>query len=395
MSVSHWAAAGAILLATIGAHLLILRRSPYLRLHMLLWLGAMGAGAAMVVPVLIARHLLEQWAAIDPVSGTGGQVTLLLYAFLVVAPLEQGMVVAAVAGFWRMRRLRIRAGLSRQLETAEGVAFAASASLGFACVRDVVYLLDYGVGWLDVARAAMALACFVLLSSFWGYALGRHAHRGLSGRQFSGAWLAATIFTAVSNQMVFRGGVGSLLALLPLVLTMLVVGWVLWRNAQPTGHSSSGGRFSILTSAPAPSLDTIREAFRRHDRPITLRWISFGALVTTGMIAAGVVGAVVVGHKVGLDFSAVDRHDAGADAMAPVALLGIGVLAAFPAAGYLLARASGTRSVLEPAMGASLAMLLVLVFMGMLAPASVVFAIAFAPIAFALSCAGAWLGLGS
>jgi hypothetical protein len=38
-------------------------------------------------------------------------------------------------------------------------------------------------------------------------------------------------------------------------------------------------------------------------------------------------------------------------------------------------------------------MVLVLVFMGMLAPTSVVFAIAFAPIAFVLSCVGAWVGL--
>jgi RsiW-degrading membrane proteinase PrsW (M82 family) len=395
MSAAHWATVAFVLAAVVSGHFFALRRSSYLRLHMPLWLGAAGAGAVMLVPVLVARHLLEQWAAIDPVAGAGGQVTLLLYAFLVVAPLEQGLVVAAVAGFWRMRRMRIRAGLSRQLETAEGVAFAASAALGFACARDVVFLLDYGRGWLDVARAVLALLCFVLLSSFWGYALGRHAHRGMSGRQFSGAWLAATIFTAVSNQMLFRGGVGSLLALLPLVLTMLMVGWVLWRNTQPADTSSSGGRFSILTSAPAPSLDTIREAFRRHDRPITLRWIAFGALVTTGIITAGVAGAVIVGHKVGLDFSAVDRPDAGSEAMAPIALLGIGVLVAFPAAGYLLARASGTRSVLEPAMAASLAMALVLVFMGMLAPASVVFAIAFAPIAFALTCAGAWLGLGS
>lgn len=395
MDAAQWAVVAMVLALAIGGHLLVLHRSAYLRLHLSLWLGALGAGAVMLAPVLVLRHLLEQWAAIDPVAGSGGQVTLLLYAFLVAAPLEQGVVVAAVAGFWRLRRMRIRAGLSRQLETVEGVAFAASAALGFASARDVAFLLDYGMGWLDVVRALLALVCFVLLSSSWGYALGRHAHRGLSSRQFSAAWIAATIFTAVTNQMIFRGGVGSLLALLPLVLTMLVVGWVLWRNMQPSGQSSSGGRFSLLTSAPAPSLDTIREAFRRHDRPVTLRWISFGALVTTGMITAGVTGAVVVGHQVGLDFSAVDRHDAGADAMAPIALLGIGALAAFPAAGYLLARASGTRSVLEPAMGASLAMVLVLVFMGMLAPTSVVFAIAFAPIAFALSCAGAWLGLGS
>ena len=83
----------------------------------------------------------------------------------------------------------------------------------------------------------------------------------------------------------------------------------------------------------------------------------------------------------------------GADAMAPLALLGAGALAAFPASGYLLARASGTRSVLEPAMASAFAMVLVMVFMGMLAPVSVVFAVAFAPVAFALSCVGAWVGL--
>jgi hypothetical protein len=45
-------------------------------------------------------------------------------------------------------------------------------------------------------------------------------------------------------------------------------------------------------------------------------------------------------------------------------------------------------------MASSLAMVLVMVFMGMLAPVSVVFAVAFAPVAFALTCVGAWLGLG-
>ena len=52
-----------------------------------------------------------------------------------------------------------------------------------------------------------------------------------------------------------------------------------------------------------------------------------------------------------------DRHEPGASAIAPLALLAIGTLAAFPSSGYLLARASGTRSVLEPAMAAALAFL--------------------------------------
>ena len=177
---------------------------------------------------------------------------------------------------------------------------------------------------------------------------------------------------------------------------MVLVAFVLWRDARGPGVSSGGGPLSSLfTSAPAPSLHAIREAFRRQDRPLTLRWISFGALVTTGMITAGIVVAVFLGHELGIDFSAVDRHEPGARAIAPLALLAIGTLAAFPTSGYLLARASGTRSVLEPAMAAALALVLVMVFLGMVAPVSVVFAIAFSPIAFALSCIGAWVGLGN
>ncbi len=389
-----WVVSIVLLVAALAAYTLVLRRSSYLVLHMPLWLGALGAGAVMRAPASLLEHVLERWAGIDPVAGTGGLVTLLLYEFLVVAPLEQGLVAATVAVFWRVKRMRMRAGLPRDLETLEGVAFAVSAALGFAVVRDVQFLVSHGTGWLGVWRAAMALVSFVLLSSLWGFELGRHSHRGMSGREFSVAWLLATLFTAVSDRMVFRGGVGTMLAIVPLVLSLLLVAWIGWRSTHPEERVSSFARPSLLTMAPAPSLGAIREAFRRHDRPITLRWISFGALVTTGMVTAGVAAAVYLGHRLGLDFSAVDHPDAGGDAMAPVALLGAGALAAFPGSGYLLARASGSRSVLEPAMGAALAMVLVLVFMGMLAPASVVFVIAFAPIAFALSCAGAWLGLG-
>jgi hypothetical protein len=75
-------------------------------------------------------------------------------------------------------------------------------------------------------------------------------------------------------------------------------------------------------------------------------------------------------------------------------LLGAGVLVAFPAAGFLVARASGTASVLEPALAAALAIAGTLVMLGLAAPVAVVFALAFAPIGFGLACAGAWVGIG-
>ena len=77
---------------------------------------------------------------------------------------------------------------------------------------------------------------------------------------------------------------------------------------------------------------------------------------------------------------------------APVALLGAGLLAAFPLSGFLVARASAARTLLEPAMATGLAIGLTLVLLGLAAPVALVFALAFSPIAWGLACAGAWVG---
>jgi len=129
---------------------------------------------------------------------------------------------------------------------------------------------------------------------------------------------------------------------------------------------------------------------RREGQPITFRWILFGALVTVGAMTVGVVLSVLFGHYMHIDFSAVDEHDV--TTTGPVALLGSGLLAAFPVSGYLIARASNLPTLLEPALASGLAILLTLVLLGLAAPVAVVFALAFSPIAWGLACAGAWVG---
>jgi hypothetical protein len=388
-----WVVAVLATVLPLAVHLGVVWRSSYLKLLMGMWLATMGAAAALVVPVTLVEQVLQRWAEIDPRAGTGGQVTLLLYGFLVAAPLEMGVSTVAVLPFWRLRRIRMRAGLSRALEVREGASFATSAAVGFTAMRNVATYWIHGVTWLGVARNLLWTATFTLLCGLWGYVLGRNAHRGMASKRFSSAWVVATVFSAVCDQLIFRRGVGALVAVMPLLVSMGIVAWVIWRDLKGPAQSSGGRLSSLFTATPAPSLSAIRDAFRQQDRPITLRWITFGAFVTTGMITTGLVVAVWLGHELGLDFSAVDHQRAEAEAMAPLALLGLGAMAAFPTSGYLLARASGTRSVLEPAMASALAMVLVMVFMGMLAPMSVVFAIAFSPVAFALSCIGAWIGL--
>jgi TRAP-type C4-dicarboxylate transport system permease small subunit len=120
--------------------------------------------------------------------------------------------------------------------------------------------------------------------------------------------------------------------------------------------------------------------------------MTLGVFVNAGVVLVGLVVAVALGRRFGVDFAAVDRPEATNEAVGPVALLALGALAAFPVAGYLIARASGSRSVLEPALSSALAMVALLVFFGLLAPTALVFVMAVTPIAFGLSCAGAWFG---
>jgi fatty acid desaturase len=121
-----------------------------------------------------------------------------------------------------------------------------------------------------------------------------------------------------------------------------------------------------------------------------IRWILLGALVTLGSMVAGFGASVAFGHSVRVDFSMVDEHEV--NAVAPLVLLGVGVLSGFPVSGFLVARASNLPSLLEPALAAALAIMTTLVLLGFAAPVALVFAVAFSPIAFALACAGAWVG---
>jgi hypothetical protein len=76
----------------------------------------------------------------------------------------------------------------------------------------------------------------------------------------------------------------------------------------------------------------------------------------------------------------------------PVALLGSGLLAAFPVSGYLIAKASSLHTLLEPALATALALILTMAALGAAAPVALVFALAFSPIALGLAIAGAWVG---
>lgn len=203
------------------------------------------------------------------------------------------------------------------------------------------------------------------------------------------AWLSAVVLHGLYDHIVFGRGPGLLVVALPMLIAMLLFSWLGLREVAPRSDSRSS---MLLSSLPEPpSLRAMRRALRRTDRPLMLHWIGIGALVTVGVMLVCVVAAVYVGHVVGVDFAVADESDVRSSG--PLILVGTGLLAGFPIAGYLVARASSATSVLEPAMGATVAIVLTVALLSLAAPVAVIFALAVAPVAFALACGGAWFGL--
>jgi hypothetical protein len=123
---------------------------------------------------------------------------------------------------------------------------------------------------------------------------------------------------------------------------------------------------------------------------VKVRWIVFGALVTIGAMIVGLGAGVLAARVMHVDVSTVNEHDFAS--AAPVMLLGVGLLGSFPTSGWLIARAAGVHTLLEPALASLLALTVTLVALGVAAPVTVVFGLAVSPIAWVLSCFGAWVG---
>jgi RsiW-degrading membrane proteinase PrsW (M82 family) len=346
-------------------------------------LGTALLGAAAFVPAALLEGFLQRWAGLDK-NARAADLATIVYALLVAAPLEQGLKVAAVAPVARSRHMAL---------PIDGIVYASAAAMGFVSAQNAVFLWGRPLPSLDLLRALMAVPAHLFLAAAWGYALGRERPRRLGGRRFNTAWLGATLFNGAYDHIVFARGPLALIAAVPILLCIGVVAYFAAQDLLRRGDRASEPRARrFLKSIAPPSLTSMREALRRTERPVMLSWIGLGALVTTGVMTATLVGAVALGHRLGIDFAAVDRADTQTAGAAPLMLIGAAALAAFPIAGYLLARASSARSVIEPAISAALAILGVLVLLGLAAPVAVVFALAFAPIAFGLACAGAWMG---
>jgi RsiW-degrading membrane proteinase PrsW (M82 family) len=363
------------------------RREP---LWLVLVVFVLGGAGKMGTSLLEGRAAV--WTGLDVSAQIAGGAGSMLFLFGFAAPIREASKVAATWPAFRSRYFD---------EPMDGIVYASSAALGFATVENALMLREHPFGWIWIARTAVALPAHVFFACSWGYALGRAKRIKRPGPIFPAAWVIATAAHGLYVHLVYGRGPGALVGTIPLLFAMAVPTIFAIRDLRAREEAvlaESGSRTSVLlervsslyvVSSP-PSLRSVREAMLREGHPITLRWIVLGALVTVGTMTVGLALSVAFGHWAHVDFSIVDEHDVSTTA--PVALLGSGILLAFPVSGYLVARASNLPTLLEPALASGLAILLTLALLGLTAPVALVFALAFSPIAWALACAGAWVG---
>jgi RsiW-degrading membrane proteinase PrsW (M82 family) len=346
----------------------------------------LGSVAALVSLLVVGRA--AGLTGLDVRVSAAGESGALVFLFFVVAPVQEVGKVAAAWPAFRSKHFD---------EPYDGVVYAASSALGFAAVENGFVLHAHPTGGIWLARALLALPAHVFFACFWGYALGRAKQSKARIPVFPPAFLASIIAHGLYAHFVYGRGPGALLAVTPLLAVMGMVVWLLARDLRLRGDRpsrmppSSGSRLSRLSIvAQAPSLSAVRSALTRADQPVKVRWVFFGSLVTIGAMIVGLGAGILLARLLRIDLSTVDEHDVGA--AAPVLLLGIGLLASFPTSGWLIARAAGVRTLLEPALACVLALVITLTGLGFAAPFTVVFALALSPIAWVLACVGAWIG---
>ncbi|HEY8942918.1 MAG TPA: PrsW family glutamic-type intramembrane protease [Polyangiaceae bacterium] len=345
------------------------RQGPVSR-RLALYAGLGGVAVAFVA--MQVERLILDWTGLAfdaSVAGAGGA---LMATFLLAAPLEEAAKVLVIWPLYRTRRID-----GKRL----GVCYATMTGAGFAAMEGAWLVLADESWGLSFVRVCLGTVMHLACSGAWGYSLG--AGR-VQGRWFSITWLGAVLLHGLFDHILWGRGPGYLAGTLPLLAFMGVGAWIGLRDIGPEPERS---RFGI----PRPTFRQVQQALRGGDKPVMLRWVVAGSFVTLGLVIFLLTLSVVLGRRFGVDFALADEADMRS--ATPLMLLGTAVLLAFPISGYLVARASGSPSVLEPALANLLALAAMVTVLALTAPIAVLFALAVAPVALGLSCAGAWIGL--
>jgi RsiW-degrading membrane proteinase PrsW (M82 family) len=117
-------------------------------------------GALMVIPAAIIEIPLVNLVN----QSTAGILNIFVLSFVVIAPIEELLKYLAVRK-WIYKSLEFD-------EVMDGIVYTVSASLGFATVENVMYVLQHGIE-TGVIRAFLAVPGHALFGALMGYYIGK------------------------------------------------------------------------------------------------------------------------------------------------------------------------------------------------------------------------------
>jgi hypothetical protein len=387
-----WLVAELVLMVIVWARL----AKPHgLTRRVILWLIV--CAALLAGPARLLQEFLLEALELNPAVSTQAVREALLASIGVMAPIEQAALVLVVWPIHRSSNLqRMGAAVTAGLLVA----------MGFSTI-DGGWMLLTASHWSILVRALVralhaAGACMIWAAAA-SYDQNKRSH------WFAPAWLLAVLVQGFGNHVSLARGPGFVVVSLPLLLVLLTAAISVLRNGVKTPPEAEGyvdvreepsvrnalpaekrhSRVSILPERP--TIHQIRVAWKHQHRPALLHWIAAGALICLGTLFVAVAIAVFTSHWLAVDLSRIE--DSEFSATGPQLFMGTFIIAAFPISGYLVALASAADSVFEPGMAALVAITIVVALLSVAAPASVIFALAGAPLAFGLACVGAWFGL--
>ena len=144
-----------------------------------------------------------------------------------LASIAVGMlfVVGPVEETCKFLAVRLYAFRSRYFDQpSDGLLYAAAASLGFASLENLLYILTFGPEVM-ILRAPLSTLAHVIFGSFWGYALGKRTEPGTT---FAGPAVVGSIVVAAAVHGLFNVGV-FIFPLASLAIVGLGLWWVLSR----------------------------------------------------------------------------------------------------------------------------------------------------------------------
>jgi RsiW-degrading membrane proteinase PrsW (M82 family) len=168
-------------------------------------------GCLTVIPAIIFELILERIFN----AFTSGVINVFLVCFIVVGPVEEILKYFVVRN-WAYNRPEFN-------EIMDGIVYAVSASLGFATLENVMYVLSNGLG-VGVIRAFLAVPGHAMYGAIMGYFLGRAKLNCLrSSRLITTGVLLAILFHGLYDFLLLTKTALAILVIALLVVLAIVI----------------------------------------------------------------------------------------------------------------------------------------------------------------------------